>query len=293
MKGTVGQGVEARQPLGCAEPVSRGPVGHSGSVEPIGQPHQLRIRGTIGVDPIHDLAILSIRDLSAPGLALYTDSVPVVGSRVYAVGNPKGLEGTFSDGIVSGIRALRGDTLLQITAPISPGSSGGPVLDGSGRVVGVAVATLQDGQNLNFAVPVRYVSALLSAPTALRPLMPSRRRAGEGPAEILGGLGGKSVDGVMLGSLSWDPRLDPGFGENKLWFSLRNGLRQRVSHIQYLLIFYDTGGQVLDAREAVTYAGDFIRPGLAAREFINVTRDIRQQTGRIAYRILDFTLEKE
>ena len=62
---------------------------------------------------------------------------------MFAVGNPGGLEGTFSQGIVSSLRDLDGLSLLQITAPISPGSSGGPIVDEKGEVVGVAVATFK------------------------------------------------------------------------------------------------------------------------------------------------------
>lgn len=65
---------------------------------------------------------------------------------MFAVGNPQGLEGTFSQGIISSIRQIGSDTLLQTTAPISPGSSGGPVVNDQGRVIGVAAATLKEGK---------------------------------------------------------------------------------------------------------------------------------------------------
>jgi S1-C subfamily serine protease len=90
------------------------------------------------------------------------DAGHAVGDKVYAVGNPLGLEGTFSEGIISGMRFIGGHATMQITAPISPGSSGGPILDGSGSVIGVAVATFKNGQNLNLAIPVGYVSRLLT-----------------------------------------------------------------------------------------------------------------------------------
>jgi hypothetical protein len=70
------------------------------------------------------------------------------------IGNPKGLEGTFSSGIVA---ALRGNDEIQIDAPISPGSSGGPVLNDAGLVVGVAASSVVGGQNLNFAVLSRFL----------------------------------------------------------------------------------------------------------------------------------------
>lgn len=75
------------------------------------------------------------------------------------MGNPEGLEGTFSRGNISAIRNREG--LIQITAPISHGSSGGPVLDERGEVIGVAASIFTQGQNLNFAVPVSKLAALL------------------------------------------------------------------------------------------------------------------------------------
>jgi S1-C subfamily serine protease len=90
---------------------------------------------------------------------------------VVVVGSPLGFADTLSEGIVSAFRP-RGTTemeresphegpLVQITAPISPGSSGSPVLDAEGKVLGVAVATWTGGQSLNFAVPSTSVEPLL------------------------------------------------------------------------------------------------------------------------------------
>lgn len=115
----------------------------------------------VRIDKTNDLAILSV-DLSlvSKPLTLSSDG-PSPGEQVFAVGNPEGLEKTISQGIVSGIRRLDDRDLLQITSPISHGSSGGPILNAKGEVIGVAVGMLEDGQNLNFAVPVKYVRALL------------------------------------------------------------------------------------------------------------------------------------
>jgi S1-C subfamily serine protease len=84
-----------------------------------------------------------------------------VGQRVIAVGSPQGLENTVSDGILSAVRESDSVRYLQITAPISPGSSGGPVLDSDGRMIGVATFQLTKGQNLNFAVAADYIQPLL------------------------------------------------------------------------------------------------------------------------------------
>jgi S1-C subfamily serine protease len=130
------------------------------------------ILGTIAVDKENDLVLLrlgrvivqqspydSIVAMAASLLPLATARVEI-GDTVYVVGNPEGLEGTFSQGIVS---AVRGSDYIQITAPISHGSSGGPVLNGYGEVIGVAAGAIEEGQNLNFAIPVSKLAALIRA----------------------------------------------------------------------------------------------------------------------------------
>ena len=124
---------------------------------------EVQVQDVRGFDAINDLALLN-PNLGHPALPLSNDdSAQRPGAPIVIVGNPHGLQGTVSTGVVSGIR--RHPTLdfelLQIDAAISAGSSGGPVLDRSGKVVGVARMYLKDGQNLNFAVPVRFVKRLL------------------------------------------------------------------------------------------------------------------------------------
>ncbi len=88
-------------------------------------------------------------------------TLPEVGERVVVVGSPFGFEQTVSDGIVSSLRVAPGfDTVIQITAPFSPGSSGSPVVNLKGEVIGVAARQIMQGQNLNFAVPGKWVLAL-------------------------------------------------------------------------------------------------------------------------------------
>jgi S1-C subfamily serine protease len=121
------------------------------------------------VDSVNDLAILTTNgELSVPPLELAT-SDPKPGNSVYALGNPEGLERSISSGVVAGIRNISGRELIQITAPISPGSSGGPVLNSQSQVVAVAVGILEAGQNLNFAVPIKFVQKLLNDGNAQPP----------------------------------------------------------------------------------------------------------------------------
>ena len=115
------------------------------------------------IDQQHDLAILSVEaDLTSKPLTLATRPTSP-GDEVFAIGNPEGLENTISEGIVSGVRTADSGSLIQITSPISHGSSGGPILNDQGEVIGVAAMTLRGGQNLNFAVPVSYLQELLLA----------------------------------------------------------------------------------------------------------------------------------
>jgi S1-C subfamily serine protease len=108
-----------------------------------------------------DLAILKFAAHDAHWLKLGRSDTAVEGQRVLVIGNPHGLQGTVSDGLIAGFRDNR--SLIQITAPISPGSSGSPVLDDNGQVIGVATLIEVDGQNLNFAIPVESVGAALAS----------------------------------------------------------------------------------------------------------------------------------
>jgi len=83
------------------------------------------------------------------------------GQRVFVIGNPIGLQGTVSDGLIAAFRENR--SMIQITAPISPGSSGSPVLDENGLVIGVATLQRVEGQNLNFAIAVESVKCAQSS----------------------------------------------------------------------------------------------------------------------------------
>ena len=129
----------------------------------VGQGQFHSIKSIRDVEPTYDLAILEVP--STRVLPLYFGDSDTVkkGETVYAVGNPHGFEGTFSDGTLSAIRRDYTIDLLQITAPISPGSSGGPVLNGRGEVIGVATlgSVIADAQNLNFAIPSNYLKTML------------------------------------------------------------------------------------------------------------------------------------
>lgn len=123
----------------------------------------------VDTDERKDIAIIKIKATNLPTLSVGNSDTIKVGITIYAIGAPRGLEGSISSGIVSSIRpaneisqTLSGFRVIQITAPISSGSSGGPLLDETGKVIGLVFATRVDAQNINLAIPINYVSPLAS-----------------------------------------------------------------------------------------------------------------------------------
>jgi S1-C subfamily serine protease len=123
----------------------------------------------VSQDATRDLAILRIPATGLSPLRFGDDRRAETGDAVYVMGNPRGLEGTFTDGLVSAKRTIDGTDLIQISAPISPGSSGGPVLNAAGEVIGIAAMMMEDAQNLNIAVAARYAEGLLAMNETPRP----------------------------------------------------------------------------------------------------------------------------
>jgi S1-C subfamily serine protease len=125
----------------------------------------------VGTDPAHDLAVIQIK---APDLipAVLGDSRNLqVGQKVYAIGNPFGLAGTMTRGIVSSIRPVREpngatiDEAIQTDAAINPGNSGGPLMNWHGEVIGINTMILSSvGQNagIGFAIPINTAKAVLN-----------------------------------------------------------------------------------------------------------------------------------
>ena len=162
-----------------------------GTARIAGTDRKYAILGYTAVHPDLDLAILKVRAFDVKPLPFGNSEKINPGEAVYPIGNPRGLVNVVSDGQISSIqwvesiRALlsnkselvrdvqREDTLhklLMMTAPISPGNSGGPVLNREGKVIGVSVGVHNLGQNLNFAVPVNYLKALLKRAGPPKPL---------------------------------------------------------------------------------------------------------------------------
>ncbi|MBC7369478.1 MAG: trypsin-like peptidase domain-containing protein [Undibacterium sp.] len=181
------------------------------------------IKSVLAIAPDQDLVILAA---NGPGLKLSSRAADV-GEPVFAMGNPKGLTATFSNGMVSALRNLGGISVIQITAPISPGSSGGPVLDEKGFVLGVASFGYREGQNLNFAISAENISALLAQRKAL-PLGLATKKAEE-----------STKDGALAHGRD---RLSVAKFENshtRLNLALRNSEAHGVYGIQLRVLFYE------------------------------------------------------
>lgn len=110
---------------------------------------------------VEDLVLLRIVGDNIPFINTETASDLAIGDKVFVIGNPEGLVNTLSEGIVSGIRGVSAESrYYQITAPISPGSSGSPVFDEFGRLVGIATFYFEEGQNLNFCIPIDELASI-------------------------------------------------------------------------------------------------------------------------------------
>jgi serine protease Do len=115
----------------------------------------------LAVSAEYDLALVRVKAHGLQTVSLGDSDIVRPGDPVIAIGNPLGLEDTVSNGLVSARRTINGFEVLQVSAPIAPGSSGGPLFNERGEVVGIATAVMQGGQNLNFGVPARYLAPMI------------------------------------------------------------------------------------------------------------------------------------
>lgn len=130
----------------------------------------------LGRDEEFDLALIQVKAIDESPLEFDFQYKVRPGNRVVAIGNPLGLEKTISDGLISAVRTEGAVKVIQTTAPISPGSSGGPLLNMSGKVIGITNATFAEGQNLNFAISTRSIKSFLAQPVEAVYLHPPKSK---------------------------------------------------------------------------------------------------------------------
>jgi serine protease Do len=115
------------------------------------------------IDVERDLCQITARNLRAPAVPIGETERLAVGQKVYALGNPLGIERTLSDGLISALHRTeqrRELVMIQTSAPISPGSSGGGLFDAQGRLIGITTSQTREGQNINFAIPIDWMRDL-------------------------------------------------------------------------------------------------------------------------------------
>jgi S1-C subfamily serine protease len=272
----------------------------SGTAKLIGDTHVLQILGTVAVDRHADLALLKVNS-PAPALVLAASASPSVGDKVYVVGSPLGLEGTFSEGIISAVRKVGADSILQMTAPISPGSSGGPVIDNSGAVIGVAVATFQYGQNLNLAVPASYLSGLLASPSKELSSLGNQKTSGQTAKSILDSVGTRIENAVTVSDYHLQTEYyDNGkYDQGKFEFRLTNKLPVEIRGIQLLILYYDYSNALMDF-EKCSYSTVEIPAGLT-KTIVNPGSEESRRAAvhwqnlpnpKVEIRVLGFSTEK-
>jgi hypothetical protein len=143
-------------------------VGGSRVVVTLADRRELAVVEVLAADAQHDVALVHVEAQGLPVLTLGQSEALRPGDPVVAIGHPLGLEDTVSNGLVSAVRTIEdGSKVLQISAPIAPGSSGGPIFNDRGEVIGIATAIITGGQNLNFGVPIDDLKPLMAAPSPL------------------------------------------------------------------------------------------------------------------------------
>jgi S1-C subfamily serine protease len=115
--------------------------------------HQrVKVLGVVDKNEKLDLALIRLEGAAGPKMTL-SSTCPRIGSRVYVVGSPRGLDFSISEGLISQIRTLDGVRYYQLSCPISPGDSGGPVLNNRGEAIGAVSWRKADAENVGFAIP--------------------------------------------------------------------------------------------------------------------------------------------
>jgi hypothetical protein len=147
----------------------------------LGNGTELPVLGVREIDRELDLALLAVPPTGLRPVTLGNSDSVRVGQRLLAMGCPFGLSVSVADGLLSAVHAAEGHRLLQVSIPVSPGSSGGPVFTEDGSVVGIVVSGMRGrgAENINFALPFNYVRSRLSQALARDPAPIATLAAGE------------------------------------------------------------------------------------------------------------------
>jgi S1-C subfamily serine protease len=238
--------------------------------------------------PRFDLVLLQTSFSPPPAVKLGDSEFITVGEEIVALGSPYGLEGTVSTGIISGIRSMDGIKYLQITAPISPGSSGGPIFNTNGVVVGIATSSLSSGQNLNFALPMNFLNQMPDSTlsfSAVKHVPPDSSIIQDSKDLVFAN---NIIDNVWSNGML-----------ESVAFSIQNRTNRTVCALQVLFIIKNADGEILNY-EQDKYP-DCIAPGLArqfggrvyTQGYRNNNKSGKLLNGSVEIRILSFTIDRK
>jgi len=262
----------------------------SATVRFVNQTEKFTVRTVSALNSSNDLVVLRIDKQVSP-LGFGDSSRSQIGDRVLAFGNPEGLEGTVSEGIVSAMRKLgRESHFIQITAAISPGSSGGPVVDRDGKVIGLASASVVSGQNLNFAIPIEYLRPLLTNKFKEMPMAELQQRAdvrsGSSPFQDKTLSQVKALD---FGYTYWTT------DATDVRFSVQNNLDRDIKYVR-ILVVWKRGKEKLDYSAYMVHetipAGQALQ--IRKKDHGGVSRFISESSARNGFtyeaRVLDYEI---
>jgi len=224
----------------------------------------VRVASLLASDKEADVAIFTLTAKAPESLSLHSTGLMNPGSKVFVIGTPLGfLSHTITEGIVSGLRRTSSEQLLQITAPVSPGSSGSPVLNSSGLVVGMVTGSIERGQALNFAVSASDIRRVQKG--GVRAASPSVERLGWWPegnprlADLASKLGSKELGDEAARKLVKEGTKAVPFLIAALWvFADELAGRHQLARqflIAVLGVLADDGSAILRAADALVAIG--------------------------------------
>ena len=257
-----------------------------------GNYRRYKVKGLVNKDEKHDLAVLYVEDIEIPPVPFLDSVLTEPGDPVYAISNPKGLGTVTEPGIINGVINFKGlygatkrDSMIQITATVQPVGNGGPVVDKTGNLIGIAVSIDKKGIPFNFIIPGGYVQNLLkkSPPKTI-----SFAKTKSSKKSLLSSDWSKSLREAVIGtSFKFDANPNTGF----YYFSIQNNLDKTVKNVKCLVIFYNSTGFPIET-EAISITRNVL-PKLAIRteEFGRPRRtEVRDLTYWTEIRILGFEI---
>lgn len=226
----------------------------------------------VAFDARRDLVVLKIQGFDLPALPLGNSNDVKEGDPVAMISNPKGLEGSISQGIVSAVRNIGdlGFKVIQTTAAASPGSSGGAILNANGELVAILSFKIVGGENLNFGIPVNYAHGMLDSHESFPLTELSSRLAAGGvkPASQLTEATPSDISGEwksMTSGNRFKVRLEEGHAYTELLLTdeqrtagvfqlcdlkLENGRYHGICNVRYVVSWHSSSGTVFKACSA-------------------------------------------